>query len=277
MPTKRDLGRRRGVDRAQVQGSGDGRPDLPVGHQPDQPRDARQHGAACELEPRLRHQRAQRLFEARPPLFAVRHVYQNADEHRRHVLEHHTLRHDRASGQERDDEDNHDVGEDQEPHGLPERMLGVAAQGGRQPEAHLCAARYWTSASSCEAFIMEPNVLGMMPASFSYPLATDDAGSRIFFRIDSAARREPTCVRSGAITCPCPSSLWQARHPAAWMMALGSVDPPAKPPPPPPPPPPPVGEVVEVLEVAGMSEALTSTVPPCDSRNAITDHTCAGE
>src|SRR5947209_10383121 len=26
----------------------------------------------------------------------------------------------------------------------------------------------------------------------------------------------------GAMTCPWPSSLWQARHPAAWMMALGS-------------------------------------------------------
>src|SRR5205809_495486 len=51
------------------------------------------------------------------------------------------------------------------------------------------------------------------------------------------------------------------------MMAFGSVDPPAKPPPPPPPPPPPVGGVVEVLEVAGMSDAVTSTVPlGCDVR-----------
>src|SRR2546430_10247204 len=61
------------------------------------------------------------------------------------------------------------------------------------------------------------------------------------------------------------------------MIALGSALPPAKPPEPPPPPPPAVVEVVEVPEVAGMSEAVTSTVPPWDSRNAITDHTCGGE
>src|SRR5207244_8041429 len=220
-------------------------------------------------------QRAQRLFEARPPLFVVRHVYQNADEHRRHVLEHHALRNDGAARYERDDEDDHHVGQEQEAHGLPERMLDVAAQGGRQPEAHLCAARYWTSAWSCEAFIMEPNVLGMMPASFSYPLATDDAGSRIFFRIDSASRREPTCVRSGAIICPWPSSLWHARHPAAWMIALGSVLPAANPGSSDPGRKPGVPGVPGVG--AGMSEAVTSTVPPCDSRNAITAHTCSGD
>src|SRR2546425_899066 len=48
---------------------------------------------------------------------------------------------------------------------LPERMLGVAPQPGRQ--GHLWAARYWTSASSCAAFIIVPKVLGMIPASFS--------------------------------------------------------------------------------------------------------------
>src|SRR5579884_1056272 len=67
----------------------------------------------------------------------------------------------------------------------------------------------------------------------------DDVGSRIFARIELASRRAPTCVKSGAIVCPWPSSLWQARHPAASMMALGSVLPPASPPPPPPPPAPP--------------------------------------
>src|SRR5207237_10889313 len=58
------------------------------------------------------------------------------------------------------------------------------------------------------------------------------------------------------------------------MIALGSVLPPARPPPPPPHPPP-VLEAVEVVE--GMSEAVTSTAPPCDSRNAITAQTCSGE
>src|SRR5689334_9434716 len=105
----------------------------------------------------------------------------------------------------------------------------------------------------------------------------EDAGSRIFFRIDSASRREPTWVRSGAITCPWPSSLWHARQPAAWMMALGSVDPPAKAAPPAPPPPPLAGELEGVVEVAGMSDAVTSTAPPWDSRNAITAQTCCGE
>src|SRR5439155_16298971 len=84
--------------------------------------------------------------------------------------------------------------------------------------------------------------------------------------------------RSGAITWPCPSSLWQARHPAAWMMAFGSVLPPATAAPPAPPPPPgEVGEVGEAGEVVGISDAVTSTVPPCDWRNAIRHETCAGE
>src|SRR5689334_390504 len=105
----------------------------------------------------------------------------------------------------------------------------------------------------------------------------EDAGSRIFFRIDSASRREPTWVRSGAITCPWPSSLWHARQPAAWMMALGSVEPPAKVAPPPPAPPGEGWEVEEVEEVAGISDVVTSTVPPWDSKNAITAQTCCGE
>jgi len=40
-----------------------------------------------------------------------------------------------------------------------------------------------------------------------------------------------------------------------------------------PPPPPPAVEVVE----AGMSAPVTSTVPPCDSRNAISDQICGGD
>src|SRR5436309_627946 len=56
---------------------------------------------------------------------------------------------------------------EQDPHRLPERMLGVPPDGGGEGGAHLCAARYCTSASSCWAFIMVPKLLGMIPASFS--------------------------------------------------------------------------------------------------------------
>src|SRR5207253_11396815 len=171
------------------------------------------------------------------------------------------------------DPHHHSEGDHQDPHRLPERVLGITLDAGGE-RAHLWAARNCASASSWAAFIIVPNVFGMIPASFSFPFAIDDMGSRIFLRIDSASRREPTCVRSGAIVWPWPSSLWHARQPAAWMIAFGSVAPPAKPPPPPPPPPP-VLEAVEVVE--GMSEAVTSTVPPCDSRNAITAQTCSGE
>src|SRR3989454_10284833 len=114
-----------------------------------------------------------------------------------------SLRDEGAAGQQRQDVYDHDVGEHQDPHGLPERVPGVAPDGGW--ERHLCAAKYWASASSWDAFIITPKVFGMMPASFSYPGAIEDVGSRIFLRIDSASRREPTCVRSGAITCPWPS------------------------------------------------------------------------
>src|SRR2546430_7930139 len=110
----------------------------------------------------------------------------------------------------------------------------------------------------------------MMPASFSYPGAIEDVGSRIFLRIDSASRREPTWVRSGAITCPWPSSLWQARQPAAWMIALGSALPPAKTPPPAVVE---VGEGVGGFEGGGISEAVTLTRPPWASRDALTGHT----
>src|SRR5439155_25570697 len=86
------------------------------------------------------------------------------------------------------------------------------------------------------------------------------------------------CAGPGAITGPCPSSLWGSRQPAAWMIPSGSVEPPAKAAPPAAPAPPvEVVDVAEVVAVDGMSDAVTSTVPPCDSRNAITDHTCAGE
>src|SRR2546426_5364670 len=40
------------------------------------------------------------------------------------------------------------------------RSLGVPPDGGGEGGAHLCAARYWTSASSCAAFIMVPKLLG---------------------------------------------------------------------------------------------------------------------
>src|SRR5206468_11829682 len=111
-----------------------------------------------------------------------------------------------------------------------------------------------------------PEGLGHDPGELLETLAMDDVGSRIFFRMDSALRREPTCVRSGAITWPWPSSLWHARQPAAWMITLGSVLPPASPGP--------VGPGLTpgatAPPSAGMSDAVTSTVPPCDSRNAIT-------
>src|SRR5579859_791376 len=87
--------------------------------------------------------------------------------------------------------------------------------------------------------------------------------------IDSAERREPTCVRSGAMAPPVPFSLWQPRHPAALMIAVGSVLPPAKAPP---------GLAPGVSgAAAGMSLPVTSTVPPFDSRKAITAQICDGE
>src|SRR5256885_11839735 len=55
------------------------------------------------------------------------------------------------------------------------------------------------------------------------------------------------------------------RSPAAWMMALGSVLPPANPAA----PPAPAAPGAAAAEAAGISDAVTSTVPPCDSRNAI--------
>src|SRR5207249_10607423 len=169
------------------------------------------------------------------------------------VLEHHALGNERAPGQERHDVHDHRIGGDDDPHGLPKRVVGVAAQ------VHLCAARYCTSASSCAAFSIVPNVLGMMPASFSQPFAIDDVGSRTFLRIDSAVRREPTWVKSGAITCPWPSSLWHTRQPAAWMIAWGSVLPPASPGPAGPGP----TARATPAPAAGKAGALPALVPPC--------------
>src|SRR5216683_6952129 len=104
----------------------------------------------------------------------------------------------------------------------------------------------------------------------------DVAGSRILRRIESAVRRAPTCVRSGAITPPVPFSLWQPRQPAAVVIAIGKVLPPANAAPPallaPGLPPPAAGAVW-----AGISAAVTSTVPPCDSRKEISAQICAEE
>src|SRR3989442_15328653 len=89
--------------------------------------------------------------------------------------------------------------------------------------------------------------------------------------MDSALRRTPTCVRSGAIRPPAPFSLWQPRQPAALMMAIGSVLPPANEPPGFP------GLAPGVSWLCcGMSDAVTSTVPPCDSKNAISAQICGG-
>src|SRR6266700_3296249 len=100
----------------------------------------------------------------------------------------------------------------------------------------------------------------------------DDIGSITLWRIDSAERREPTCVRSGAMAPPVPFSLWQPRQPAALMIAVGSVLPPANDPPALP------GLAPGVSgAAAGMSPPVTSTVPPFDSRNAITAQICGGE
>src|SRR3989449_9828534 len=82
---------------------------------------------------------ADRLLEARPPLLAVAHVDEHTYEHGRHVLQHHALRDEGAAGQQRQDVYDHDVGEHQDPHGLPERVRGVTPDGGW--ERHLCAAR----------------------------------------------------------------------------------------------------------------------------------------
>src|SRR5690349_16078192 len=257
------------MDRPEIGRRRDRRRDLPIGNEADERRHHHEERGPHHAEARLHQHGVDRLLELLPAGLVVAHIDEHAYEHREHVLQHDALRDDRAARQNGHDPHDHDEGNDQDAHRLPERVREVAS--------HLCAARNCASASSCDAFIIVPNVLGMIPASFSYPLAIDDMGSRIFLRMDSASRREPTCVRSGAMVWPWPSSLWQARQPAAWMVAFGSVDPPAKPPPPPPPPPPPGGEVVEVLEVAGISEAVTSTVPPCDSRKAITAQICCGE
>src|SRR5437762_999808 len=124
-------------------------------------RDAPEHEALGELRDRAV------VLEAMPAFFVVADVDQHAHEHRDHVLQHDAFRDDGTPRQDRHHPHDHDVGEDQDPHRLPERMLGVPPDGGREGGAHLCAARYCTSASSCAAFIMVPKLLGMIPASFS--------------------------------------------------------------------------------------------------------------
>src|SRR6266699_7022985 len=101
----------------------------------------------------------------------------------------------------------------------------------------------------------------MIPANFSNPFVTLASGSRIASRIPAALSRPPTCVRSGPMAAPSVPILWQPMHPAAWLMAIGSVLPPARPPPPPDPPDPPPAEGVEDVEdvEAGTSDALTVT------------------
>src|SRR4029077_1751957 len=169
-----------------------------------------------------------RLLELLPAGLVVAHIDEHTHEHGEHVLQHNALRDDCAAPHDGHDPHDHEEGNDQDAHRLPERVREVAS--------HLCAARNCASASSCDAFIIVPNVLGMIPASFSYPLAIDDMGSRIFLRIDSASRREPTWVKSGAMVWPWPSSLWQGRQPAAGEINFGIGLPPPKPPQPPPPP-----------------------------------------
>src|SRR5207249_10249637 len=114
----------------------------------------REHRRAHHPEPRLDEDRLDRLLEATPALFVVAHVTEQAYEQSDHVLEHDALRDDGAPRQDRHHPHDHDVGEEQDPHRLPEWVLGVPPHWGG--EAHLWTARYCTSASSCAAFIMVP-------------------------------------------------------------------------------------------------------------------------
>src|SRR5439155_7782961 len=139
--------------------------DLAVRDQTHQRGHSCDHDGAYYLEPRLHQNGLDRLLEVTPALFVVAHVDEHADEHRDHVLQHDALRDDGAAGHDRHHPHHHDVGEQQDPHRLPERVLGVPPD--RGSGAHLCAARYCTSASSWAALIMAPKVFGMIPASFS--------------------------------------------------------------------------------------------------------------
>src|SRR5204862_5275743 len=135
-------------DRTQVRRRRDGRLDLAVRDQTHQRGHSCDHDGAYYLEPRLHQHGLDRLLELTPALFVVAHVDEHADEHRDHVLQHDALRDDGAPGEHRYHPDDHDVGEEQDAHRLPERVLGVPP--------HLCAARYCTSASSCAALIKVP-------------------------------------------------------------------------------------------------------------------------
>src|SRR5712664_2368176 len=90
-------------------------------------------------------------------------------------------------------------------------------------------------------------------------------------RISADERREPTCVRFGPMAPPSLPTLWQPVQPAPRMIVMGSVLPPAIPGP----------ELLAAGDAGafagGMSDAVTSTVPPCDSRNATSAQICCGE
>src|SRR2546425_10197589 len=255
---ERDLRGRRRMDGAEVGRRLHGGAHLAVGDPAHEQRHDDEAAHAHRLEPRLDHRGGDRLAELAPTRFVVADVDQHAREHRAHVLEPDTRRHDRAAGEQRDAPLDDDERQRQDGDGLPERVL------------HLCAARKRTSASNCAAVSVVPKVLGMIPANRSYPRAVDDAGSRILVRIDSAERRAPTCERSGPTFPPSAPILWQPTQPAARNSVIGSVLPPPTPPAPVPPPPGGDGGAE-----AGMSAPVTSTVPPWDSRNAITAQICS--
>jgi hypothetical protein len=112
------------------------------------------HGQQRAPEPALIlvHQRGgDRLLEAGPALLVVAHEEQHAHQRREHVLQYDALRHRRAGeSHERRDipdaEDEDDVRQDQQAHGLPEGVPHRLA-GPHQRRS----ARKLTSASSCAA------------------------------------------------------------------------------------------------------------------------------
>src|SRR5207249_6835981 len=90
-PAEGDLRWRRRMDRAQVRRRGDGRPHLTVGDEPDERRHRHEQPGTHQPEAWLDQRGMDRLPEAGPTLLVITYVDQHADEHRRHVLEHHAL------------------------------------------------------------------------------------------------------------------------------------------------------------------------------------------
>src|SRR5689334_9718109 len=162
-----DLPRWRGMNRAELDRGVDAWSCLLISHETEQHRHSDEQAHSQPSFILIDERRVQRLLELAPPPLLAAHEDEDADDGNEHVLKHDAVRHRRALALEEwwhiaHAYRKHQIRDDEQDHGLPERMTENRAK-----SRHFLFARKVTSASNCAADSVVPKFFGIVPANCS--------------------------------------------------------------------------------------------------------------